>query len=471
MMTFGANRCRTIKTKKEMKKNLFVVAAVALMALVSCNKEEINNGAAEQPQSQEPSVLVEFTASLGEESTKTTLSEGKTLWLESDEISINGEVFKVKELFNGGSSAKFVNKNELSEGFAAPYTALYPANVSEVPSTQTAYAGTFDPAAVLETATSDSEFLSFKNVTSLLKFQVPVACDKVVLTSDDILAGSDAKEVTVTGNMVAGTDYYVAVLPGTKANFAVKINDYVVKSAASVTIERSNIVKMALPYNVYLHAKTTKYDWTADGARFATWTWGTGVTDSWFDLVAEGHEGVYRLEVPEGYANLIFCRLDGAKTNNDWANVWNQTGDLAVPTGDANHFYISDAGAGACGDINYTFPVVKPKDGYLYLKPSSEWMQANAHFAAWIWKDNGAGKVYNFKPHESVPGLYELNLNGANKMILFRMDPAKKVTDGSTSWPGDNHWYKSGDLKITGNLYTVVGWQAAGTGFSTVTEF
>ena len=94
-------------------------------------------------------------------------------------------------------------------------------------------------------------------------------------------------------SLVTKTDYYVAVLPGTKANFAVKINDYVVKSAASVTIERSYIVKMALPYNVYLHAKTTKYDWTADGARFATWTWGTGVTDSWFDLVAEGHEGVY----------------------------------------------------------------------------------------------------------------------------------------------------------------------------------
>lgn len=468
MMTFGANRCLTIKTKKEMKKNLFMVAAVALMALVSCNKEEINNNVVEQPQ--EPSVLVEFTASLGDDDTKTTLSGGKTLWLESDKISINGQVFKVKELVDGGVSAIFVNENKLPEDFAAPYTALYPANVSEVPSTQTAYGGTFDPAAVLETATSNNEYLSFKNVTSLLKFQVPTACSSVTLTSDDILAGSNSKTVTISGAMVAGTDYYVAVLPGTKANFSVKIEDYAVKSAASVNIARSSIIKMALPYNVYLHAKTSKYDWTSDGARFATWTWGNGVTDSWFDMVPEGHEGVYRMEVPEGYTSLIFCRLDGAK-KNDWANVWNQTGDLTIPAGNANHFYISDSGSGAWGDKDYTFPVVKPKDGYLYLKPSSEWMQANAHFAAWIWKDNGAGKVYNFKPHESVPGLYEINLNGANKMILFRMDPNKKVTDGSTSWPGDNHWYKSGDLKITGNLYTVVGWQAAGTGFSTVTEF
>ena len=468
MMTFGANRCLTIKTKKEMKKNLFMVAAVALLALVSCNKEEINNGGVEQPK--QPSVIVEFTASLGDQALKTTLSGGKTLWLETDEISINGEVFKVNKLIDGGASASFVNKNELPAGFGAPYTALYPANVTEVPATQNAYAGKFDPTAVLETATSDDNFLSFKNVTALLKFQVPVACSSITLTSDDVLAGADATTVTVNGDMVTGTDYYVAVLPGTKANFAVKIEDYVVKSAASVNIDRSKIITMPLPYNVYLHANTSKYNWTSDGARFATWTWGTGVTDSWFDMVAEGHDDVYRLEVPTGYANLIFCRLDGTKTDNNWDNVWNQTSDQVIPTDNSNHFYISDATLGAWGDKDYTFPVIKPKDGYLYLKPSSEWLKDNAHFAAWIWKDNGAGKVYNFKAHESVPGIYEINLNGANKMILFRMDPNKKVTDGS-SWPGDNQWYKSENLQITGNLYTVVGWHASGTGFSTITEF
>ena len=446
-----------------MKKNLFMVAAVALMALVSCNKEEINNGGAETPQPQEPSVLVEFTASLGDEGTKTTLdttvpTSPKTVWVETDEISINGETFKVKELIDGGTSAKFVNKNELSAGFAAPYTALYPANTTEVPAEQTAYAGKFDPTAVLETATSDNEFLSFKNVTSLLKFQVPVSCDEVILTSDDVLAGVDAKTVTVNGDMVTGTDYYVAVLPGTKTNFAVKIEDYVVKSAASVNIERSKIITMALPYNVYLHANTSKYNWTSDGARFATWTWGTGVTDSWFDMVPEGHDGVYRLEVPTGYANIIFCRANGNVANNDWANVWNQTADQVIPTNNSNHFYISDATTGAWGDKDYTFPVIKPNDGYLYLKPSSEWMQSNAHFVAWAWKDNGSGKAYNFTQHETVPGLYYLNLQGNNKIIIIRMDPKVTITDGSSSWPGDG-WNKSGNLSIGGNnMCTVTGW-------------
>ena len=245
MMTFGANRCITIKTKKEMKKNLFMVAAVALMAMVSCNKEEINNGGADV-QAQEPSVLVEFTASLGEDATKTTLDAAnkKTLWVKTDEISINGEVFHVKELIDGGLSAKFVNKNELPAGFAAPYTALYPANTTEVPAEQTAYAGKFDPTAVLETATSDNEFLSFKNKTSLLKFQVPAACSSVTLISDDALAGSDATTVTISGDMKTGTDYYVAVLPGEKKNFVVRIDGYLSKNVASVNIPTSTIANM-----------------------------------------------------------------------------------------------------------------------------------------------------------------------------------------------------------------------------------
>ena len=97
-----------------MKKNLFMVAAVALMALVSCNKEEINNGGVDPQEPQAPSVTVEFTASLGEEETKTTLdaTNKKTLWVETDVISINGQKFTIKEIQEDGK-AIFVNDAEL----------------------------------------------------------------------------------------------------------------------------------------------------------------------------------------------------------------------------------------------------------------------------------------------------------------------------------------------------------------------
>ena len=246
MMTFGANRCLTIKTKKEMKKNLFMVAAVALMALVSCNKEEINGGVVETPQPQEPSVIVEFTASLDAEDTKTTLdaTNQKTLWSADDAISINGQKFTIKEIQEDGK-AVFVNVAELPADFGAPFTAIYPyGSDGKVPAAQDAVADNFDPKAVIETATSENHSLSFKNVTSLLKFQVPAACKSVSVASDDVLAGDSDKVVTISGDFVAGKDYYVAVLPGTKKNFVVRIDGYLSKNAASVTINRSTIANM-----------------------------------------------------------------------------------------------------------------------------------------------------------------------------------------------------------------------------------
>lgn len=230
------------KTKKEMKKNLFMVAAVAMMALTACNKEEVAGG--NPAESQTPATVVEFTASFAQTKTELNAEGKKTLWVETDRIDINGQEFKIKELVDGGLAAKFENVNELPANFAAPFTAKYPYGVEEVPATQTAYAGTFDPDAVLEIATSDDHNLSFTNVTSLLKFQVPAACKTVTISSDNVLAGSNAKTVTVNGSFEAGKTYYAAVLPGTKANFVVRIDGYLSKNATSVTIDESTIANM-----------------------------------------------------------------------------------------------------------------------------------------------------------------------------------------------------------------------------------
>ena len=230
-----------------MKKNLFMVAAVALMALVSCNKEEINNSVVEQPQ-EEPTVIVEFEAGFDVE-TKTALdAEGKkTVWKSDDRISINGQEFKVSEIKEDGK-AIFVNVNNLPSDFAAPFTAIYPyGSDGSVPAEQDAVAGNFDPKAVIEKATSDNYSLSFKNETSLLKFQVEAACDAVTLSSDDDLA-TGSKTVTINGDFKTGETYYVAVLPGEKANFVVRLDGYLSKNAASVKINPSTIVNMkALP--------------------------------------------------------------------------------------------------------------------------------------------------------------------------------------------------------------------------------
>ena len=87
-----------------MKKNLFMVAAVALMALVSCNKEEINNGV------QEPASDIVFVAEFEQEAdTKIALGEKgdgvrKTTWVAGDQIKINGTVFSAQA---DGASTEF----------------------------------------------------------------------------------------------------------------------------------------------------------------------------------------------------------------------------------------------------------------------------------------------------------------------------------------------------------------------------
>ena len=229
-----------------MKKNLFVVAAVALMAMVSCNKEEINGGN-DLVDTVKPSVTVEFVASV-EAETKTTLvgeaGNKRTEWVAGDAISINGVKFVTEE---AGAKVVFTNAEELPSDFAAPFTAVYPYGADGVPAAQTAVAGNFDPKAVIETATSENYSLSFKNSTSLLKFQVPAACETVSVSSDTELAGKAgayAKEVTLSGDFVTGKDYYIAVLPGTKANFVVRIDGYLSKNVASVTIDKSTIANM-----------------------------------------------------------------------------------------------------------------------------------------------------------------------------------------------------------------------------------
>ena len=322
-----------------------MVAAVALMVFTACNKEEINVEAGASVGT------LEFVAGFDAD-TKTTLKAGKTEWVAGDEISINGVKFVAQ---NDGPTSTFLKAEEPAEDFGAPFTAVYPYGADGVPAAQTAYAGNFDPKAVVETATSDDHNLSFKNESSLLKFQVSAACKTVTLTSDTELA-KGSKTVTITGIFVAGNDYYVAVLPGTKKNFTVKVDDYVVKSAESVTINSSAIITMTLPYNIYLHAKTDRYDWTSDGACFAAWTWKGNGAGKCTNLIPEGHPGVYRLEKVTDDDKLILVRKANAENKADWSNVWNQTGNLVMPTDENCHFHIKESTQGEWGTASHVLP-------------------------------------------------------------------------------------------------------------------
>ena len=53
--------------------------------------------------------------------------------------------------------------------------------------------------------------------------------------------------------------------------------------------------------------------------------------------------GLYYAEIPDEYSYVIFCRMNGASTDNNWANKWNQTEDLEVEPGET--YYVDGWGA------------------------------------------------------------------------------------------------------------------------------
>ena len=125
----------------------------------------------------------------------------------------------------------------------------------------------------------------------------------------------------------------------------------------------TNYVEPAKPTETKLYLKPNA-NWMADGARFAAYLWGDGVSAVWYDMtLVEGETDIYEFTLPEGYDNLIFCRMNPSTTANDWNNKWNQTGDLKVPTDGKNLFTLAaDVWDGATTTWDtYTPAVVEPE--------------------------------------------------------------------------------------------------------------
>lgn len=80
-------------------------------------------------------------------------------------------------------------------------------------------------------------------------------------------------------------------------------------------------------------------NWLSDGARFAAYYF-EGSEYGWVDCVDTNNDGMYECVIPEGYTNVIFCRMNPATTENNWDNKWNQTVDLTI--GEGNLFTIEN---------------------------------------------------------------------------------------------------------------------------------
>ena len=246
-----------------MKKNLFMVAAVALVALVSCNKET------NSPLQPAPVSDIKFEAEFVNEQTKTSLGEAddegyrNVTWDLGELVHINGTLFKATGHKEDGKA--IFETEDLDFATAEKYDAIYPASAGKTLAAVTipaAQDGTFANAAIA-VAQSENRSLAFMNVASLIKFQVPAAYSKVTIESTANLAGAvsvsfnedgvpvigevtNASKVITLENVKADVDYYVAVLPGDH-KFTFRFDGYLSKASnTSLSASRAEILNLGV---------------------------------------------------------------------------------------------------------------------------------------------------------------------------------------------------------------------------------
>ena len=434
--------------KQTMKKYFIFLASAAMLLATSCAKEEVNTTGETEL----------ITVQLNPE-TKTALgADGTTTTWDADDkvsVTVGGEVVGTLSLVEGSTFS-----GEITAGLSGDATLKYPADVTAIPEPQAAVNGSFaNGAALLEGTTTVEDLragksVELKNKTALLKFTVAQA--------GEVTFEVGTAKYTVTG-CKTGETYYACVEPAESVNLVARIDGYLSRATSdAVTFTASTVADLEeLPA-----PKESSVELRGDSP--LSWENGTKFYEDIDCFVLKN----VPLTATQGFKIVSDSKwLQGAVTKDKWAVLKENGENMKLAAGNYDIYISKTAKVISVVSAGSSSPeLIKPESDYLYLLPSDNWLESNAHFAAWIWKDSGAGKVYNFTEHKSVTGLYQLKLNGANMMILFRMDPNNKVTDGSTSYPGDDQWFKSGDLSIgTNNLYTVINWHGTGSGFSKVT--
>ena len=234
--------------------NVIWAAVAAVAALSGCTKENLPEQA---PSSEGAGFHLTFTAEKAADDvlTRALISEedNKVInWSEGDAISVfDGAGVNCKfTLKEGAGSPKGRFEGEVTK-LADSYTVLYPYQEAatidaatgalkgvSLKGEQTAVKGSFDPEAGLMAAkSSDGSTVAFKNVAGYVKIVCGFDCKSLIFSSNsdvqglagsmditfDETAGAPAATVTtdgrrgvfLNGNIEAGAEYYIALLPGT----------------------------------------------------------------------------------------------------------------------------------------------------------------------------------------------------------------------------------------------------------------
>lgn len=105
--------------------------------------------------------------------------------------------------------------------------------------------------------------------------------------------------------------------------------------------------------------------------------------------------------------------------------------------------------------ITETKAVAIPSNQVLYLKPSANWLDAGARFAAYFFTDGGGNVWVDAVKETGVLDIYKVVAPASYAKVIFtRMNP------GTTENNWENKWSQSPNLEFDGtnDLYRVSGW-------------
>ena len=196
--------------------------------------------------------------------------------------------------------------------------------------------------------------------------------------------------------------------------------------------------------------------WTSDNADIYAYYWFDGGDGN--VLMTAQADGTYKGEIPQNANGMKFVRFNPAYDSFGWNDetitdrVWNETGDLTLPEGDKNYYYIQYS----CWEVKDFVPVAATTKIYFY--PDADWAQAGAWFAAkfgdeWIKLEKDAA-ITDYV-------VYSCEYTGSAQTVdFYRMDP------GKTEMKEDNKWNKKTGLAIPKddkNCFFSTGWEESGS--------
>ena len=378
-----------------MKKGLFYALCLGALAMsASCQKTEQN------PTEKGNSVV--FTAQFDNEKNvdvRTVLDETgkKSLW-NKDEIRVLNEegasaVYKTDAM--GQASATFTILEEGATFSGNRFMAACPAEPAGRASwdaggktikwlwlkdEQLPMAGSYDPAAHIAVAYTESAELSFKNACALLKFTVASedVSEVVVYTTgggentlylsgnfdvdmsdqnnykfsrtsgDGSWGGNYVKIKAAEGEYLEKSKtYYMACIPVTAIlNLEVVVNGVrqtIRTTSAAVEIKRNEVLDLGTVAPVEKTLYLTPGKWSASDARFELYAFNSDEDNSWFSFeMTEGKP--YKVTFPYKWGTVILVRKDPTGALHTWGGKWNQSADIKLgelPEGH-NHFTIND---------------------------------------------------------------------------------------------------------------------------------